>query len=170
MKFGSIVPVGTDVTPGDWELIKNSSGELRKAFGIAALTAFLMKPPEETWVSEVWLNLAVEGEGPLNGLLILEGLATAGKTDDRSPEVSPKIAPASQNWGSWVRHRAILPPQIRSPLSSLFIPQLSKLAVLLETDRLSFWTNPNFPPNSSPATPTTPLTVPDLKCPDIPAN
>jgi hypothetical protein len=44
----------------------------------------------------------VETEGLLNGLLIQEGLATAGKTDDRSPEVSPKISPASQNWGSWV--------------------------------------------------------------------
>ncbi|MCT7958495.1 hypothetical protein [Laspinema palackyanum] len=109
----------------------------------------------------------VETEGLLNGLLILEGLATAGKTDDRSPEVSPKIAPAGRNWGSWVQQRAILPPQMRSPLSSVFIPQLSRLAVLLETDRLSFCTHPNFPSNSPP---TTPLTVPDSKCPDIPAN
>ena len=138
MKLGGIVPVGNEVTPWAWELIKNSSGELRKAFGIAVLTAFLMKQPHETWVSKVSVNPEVEGEELLNGLLILEGLATAGKTDERSPEVSPKIAPAGRNWGRWFQQRAILPPQMRSPLSSVFIPQLSGLAVLLKTDRLSF--------------------------------
>ena len=29
VKLAGIVPVGTEVTPGDWELVENSSGELR---------------------------------------------------------------------------------------------------------------------------------------------
>ncbi|MCT7971234.1 hypothetical protein [Laspinema olomoucense] len=72
VKLCGITPTGTDSTQAVTELI-GSSGEVA--------IAFLGKQPDKTWVGEVWVNPATEGEELLNGLLILAGVAEVNRSE-----------------------------------------------------------------------------------------
>ena len=67
--LAGIVPVETEVTRGLGSWWRISGGEA---------IAFLGKQ-DKTWVGEVWVNPATEGEELLNGLLIL---ARAAEVDE----------------------------------------------------------------------------------------
>jgi hypothetical protein len=71
-KLCGITPTGTKGTQAITELI-GSSGEVA--------IAFLGKQPDKTWVGEVWVNPATEGEELLNGLLILAGAVEVDKSE-----------------------------------------------------------------------------------------
>ncbi|MGL4501057.1 MAG: hypothetical protein ACRCU2_18450 [Planktothrix sp.] len=71
VKLCGITPSGTEDTQAATELI-GSSGEVAIAF---------LGKQDKTWVGEVWVNPATEGEELLNGLLILAGAAVVNRSE-----------------------------------------------------------------------------------------
>jgi hypothetical protein len=70
--LAGIVPVGNEVTGGFGSWWRISGGEA---------IAFLGKQPDKTWVGEVWVNPAMEGEELLNGLMILARAAVVDESE-----------------------------------------------------------------------------------------
>ena len=79
-KLAGSVPVGTEVSRrlGSWW--RTSGGVAVSAAMLFGLIAFLGKQ-DKSWIGEVWVNAAMEGEELLNGLLILAGAAVVDESE-----------------------------------------------------------------------------------------